>query len=45
MGVQLAYKYITGHRTGIKKHYGTGSAVVTKANVNSPSIKKYLYTP
>jgi ribose transport system substrate-binding protein len=45
MGVQLAYKYITGHRTGIKKHYGTGSAVVTKANVNSPAIKKYLYTP
>ena len=45
LGVQLAYKYITGHRTGIKKHYGTGSAVVTKANVNSPAIKKYLYTP
>jgi ribose transport system substrate-binding protein len=45
MGVQMAYKWITGHRTGIKKHYGTGSAVVTKANVNSPSIKKYLYTP
>jgi ribose transport system substrate-binding protein len=45
LGVQLAFKYITGHRTGIKKHYGTGSAVVTKANVNSPAIKKYLYTP
>jgi hypothetical protein len=35
----------TGHKTGIKKHYGTGSAIVTRANVNSPSIKKYLYTP
>ena len=45
LGVQLAYKYVTGHRAGIKKHYGTGSAVVTRANVNSPSIKKYLYTP
>jgi ribose transport system substrate-binding protein len=43
--VQLAYKYITGHKTGIKKHYGTGSAVVTRANVNNAAIKKYLYTP
>jgi ribose transport system substrate-binding protein len=45
MAVQLAYKYVTGHKTGIKKHYGTGSAVVTRANVNKASIKKYLYTP
>src|SRR3989440_5289675 len=43
--VQLAYKYVTGHRAGIKKHYGTGSAIVTRANVNSPKIKKFLYTP
>jgi ribose transport system substrate-binding protein len=45
LGVQLAYKYVTGNRAGIKKHYGTGSAIVTRANVNSPAIKKYLYTP
>ena len=45
LGVQLAYKYVTGHKTGIKKHYGTGSAIITRANVNSPAIKKYLYTP
>jgi ribose transport system substrate-binding protein len=45
MGVQLAYQYVTGKKAGIKKHYGTGSAVVTRANVNSPAIKKYLYTP
>lgn len=45
MGVQLAYKYVTGKKAGIQKHYGTGSAIVTKANVSSPSIKKYLYTP
>ncbi len=45
LGVQLAYKWVTGHKAGIKKHYGTGSAVVTRANVNSPAIKKYLYTP
>jgi ribose transport system substrate-binding protein len=43
--VQLAYQYVTGHKTGIKKHYGTGSAVITAANVNKPAIKKYLYTP
>jgi ribose transport system substrate-binding protein len=43
--VQLAYKYVTGNKTGILKHYGTGSAVVTKANVDSAKIKKYLYTP
>lgn len=43
--VQLAYQYVTGHKTGILKHYGTGSAVVTKANVSSAGIKKYLYTP
>ena len=45
LGVQLAYKYVTGHKTGIKKHYGTGSAIITKANVDSAAIKKYLYTP
>ena len=43
--VDLAYKYVTGHKAGIKKHYGTGSAIVTRANVNTPAIKKYLYTP
>lgn len=45
LGVQLAYKYVTGQKAGIKKHYGTGSAIITKANVNSPAFKKYLYTP
>jgi ribose transport system substrate-binding protein len=45
LAVQLAYKYVTGHKAGIKKHYGTGSAIVTRANVNSPTIKKYLYRP
>ena len=45
MGVKLAYQYVTGHKTGIKPHYGTGAAIITRANVNSPAIKKYLYTP
>jgi ribose transport system substrate-binding protein len=45
LGIQLAVKYIKGDRSGIKKHYGTPSAVVTKANLNSPRIKKFIYTP
>ena len=45
LAVQLAYKYVTGNKAGIKKHYGTGSAIVTGANVNNPEIKRYLYTP
>jgi hypothetical protein len=42
--VSLAYQYLTGNKAGIKKHYGTGAAIITKANVNSPAIKKFLYT-
>jgi ribose transport system substrate-binding protein len=46
IGVQLAYKYLTtGSKAGIKVHIGTGSAIITRANVNSPAIKKFLYTP
>ncbi len=45
LGMQLAVKWAKGKRAGIKKHYGTGSAVVTRANVNSPKIKKFIYTP
>jgi ribose transport system substrate-binding protein len=45
LGVQLAYKYVNGQKAGIKKHYGTGSAIITRANVNNPKFKKYLYTP
>jgi ribose transport system substrate-binding protein len=43
-GVNLAYKWVTGHRAGIKKHYGTGEAIITARNVNNPSIKRFLYT-
>ena len=47
MGVQLAVKYLKAGKSkaGIKPHYGTGSAIITRKNVNSPAIKKYLYTP
>src|SRR3954454_9400441 len=44
-GVFEAYQYVTGHKAGTAKHYGTGSAVITRANVNNPAYKKYLYTP
>jgi ribose transport system substrate-binding protein len=44
MGVELAVKYINGQKAGIKKHYGTGSAIITKTNVSTPAIKKFLYT-
>jgi ribose transport system substrate-binding protein len=44
-GVFQAYQYVTGHKVGIAKHYGTGSAVITRANVNNPAYQKYLYTP
>jgi hypothetical protein len=44
MGVNLAYKWVTGHRVGIKKHYGTGEKIITRANVNNPSVKRFLYT-
>ncbi len=42
-GVQLAYKWVTGKRAGIKKHYGTGEAIITRANVNTPAIRRFLY--
>ena len=42
--VSLAYQYVTRRKAGIKKHYGTGAAIITRANVNSARIKKFLYT-
>jgi ribose transport system substrate-binding protein len=44
LGVRLAFRYVSGKRAGIKKHYGTGSAIITRANVNNPKFKKFLYT-
>jgi ribose transport system substrate-binding protein len=44
LGIRLAHRYVTGDRAGIKKHYGTGSAVITKANLNDPEIKKFIYS-
>lgn len=44
LGVRLAHRYVEGDRAGIKKHYGTGSAIITKANLNNPEIKKFIYS-
>jgi ribose transport system substrate-binding protein len=44
LGVRLAHRYVTRGKAGIKKHYGTGSAVITKANINDPKIKKFIYS-
>jgi len=46
IGVKLAHQYVsTDSKAGIKAHIGTGSAIITRANVNSPAMQKYLYTP
>jgi ribose transport system substrate-binding protein len=42
--VNLAYQYVNGKKAGIKKHYGTGEAIITRDNVDSAAIKKFLYT-
>ncbi|GAC1324298.1 MAG: ABC transporter substrate-binding protein [Chloroflexota bacterium] len=44
LGVSLAYRYVTGQRAGIAKHYGTGEKIITRANVNKPGTKEFLYT-
>jgi ribose transport system substrate-binding protein len=44
MGVQEAVKYVNGQKSGIAKHYGTGEAIITRANVGQAKIKKFLYT-
>lgn len=44
LGMKIAYNYVNGHRSGIKKHYGTQEAIITKANINSAAVKRFLYT-
>lgn len=43
LGVKYGIEYLNGNHH-LARHYGTGEAIITKANVNSPSIKRYLYT-
>lgn len=43
LGVKYGIQYLNGNRR-LARHYGTGEAIITKANVNSPSVKRFLYT-
>jgi ribose transport system substrate-binding protein len=43
LGVQYGIEYINGKRD-LAKHYGTGEAIITKDNVDSPDVKNYLYS-
>jgi len=43
LAVRYGVQYLNGNHT-IAKHYGTGEAIITKANVNSPSVARYLYS-
>lgn len=43
LGVQYGIAYLKGKRD-FAKHYGTGEAILTKENVDSPSVKNYLYS-
>jgi len=42
LGVRYGVQYLNGKR-GFKKHYDTPQAIVTKANVDDPKIKPFLY--
>jgi ribose transport system substrate-binding protein len=44
LAVQIAHRYVTGHRHGIKRHYSTSEVVLTRANVDQPAFKHYLYS-
>jgi ribose transport system substrate-binding protein len=43
LGVKYGIQYLKGNHS-LMSHYGTGEAIITKANVNSPAVKNYLYS-
>jgi ribose transport system substrate-binding protein len=43
MGVKLGIEYLNGNHK-LQPHYGTGEAIITQANVNSPAVQNYLYS-
>ena len=43
LAVQYGIQYLNGNHT-LLKHYGTGEAIITKANIDSASVKQYEYT-
>ncbi len=44
LGVRLAYRWVSGHRSGIKRNYATAEVVITRANVSDPRLRRFLYT-
>lgn len=44
LGVDLADRWVTGHRSGIHKSYFTRELIITRANVDNPALKRFLYT-
>jgi ribose transport system substrate-binding protein len=44
MAVRIADRWVTGHRTGIKKHYSTSVVVLTSSNVDNPKLRRFLYS-
>jgi len=43
LGVRYGLQYLHGKR-GFARHYGTGEAIITKANADSAAVKNYLYS-
>jgi ribose transport system substrate-binding protein len=43
LGVRYGIQYLKG-KHDFEKHYGTGEAIITKDNVDSPAVKNYLYS-
>ena len=43
LGVRYGIQYLKG-KHDLEKHYGTGEAIITKENVDSPAVKNYLYS-
>jgi ribose transport system substrate-binding protein len=42
--VHLARRWITGRRHGIKKHYRTRTVVLTRSNLGTPGLRRFLYS-
>lgn len=43
LAVRLARQWVAGRRAGIKKYYATQEIVITRANVDSPRVSRFLY--
>lgn len=43
LAVRLANRWISGHRSGIKKRYTTREVILTRGNIDSPTLKHFRY--